>query len=258
MIEKEAKIIGLETSSLMPLMEITPRTLPLQNHLFDALDKGYKFVIDRYSVIEAQDQIKTSFENAKSSIIKAKEVSERGNIKSRRQLEITFIKALAENWYGRAETLRWSDCLLNIGENIDDFWSSLENSLNKKRDIYFQTLKNDVNEILIESSRIMSYWVRPTHRKDLSLKITVLDNRYSLENFFNELQPIVNTVYREKITINDVIDFYHLFSLYYDGGVKEVWSCNQNFVKRHEKYLKNLNSNKFSDVFRRVKIKRIK
>lgn len=258
MIEKEADVIGLETSSIMPLVEITPRTLPLQLHLLDAFRKGYKFVTDRYSVVEAQDQVKTSYENAKSSLMKAKEISGRDDITERRHLEITFIKALAENWYGRAETLRWSDCLLSIREDIEDFWSSLENSINKKREIYFQTLKNDVSEILIESSRIMSYWVSPSHSKDLSVKIKIIGNNSSLQDFFNELQPIVNNVYKEKITINDVIDFYHLFSLYYDGGVKEIWSCNQNFVKKHEKYLKNLNSNKFSEVFRNVKIKRIK
>ncbi len=90
------------------------------------------------------------------------------------------------------------------------------------------------------------------------MKIKIVNNKYSLQDFFSELQPIINTVYREKVTINDVIDFYHLFSLYYAAGVAEVWSCNQNFVKRHEKYLENLNSNKFSEVFKNVRIKRIK
>ncbi len=158
MIEKETKTIGLETSSLMPLIEITPRTLPLQINLSDALKKGYKFITDRYSVIEAQDQIKTSYENAKNSLIKAKEISERDSIKSCKHCEVVFVKSLAENWYGREETLRWSDCLWDINENTDDFWGSLENSLNEKRGVYFQTLKDDADEILIESSRIMSYW----------------------------------------------------------------------------------------------------
>src|SRR3989304_5828519 len=255
MIEKEAKTIGLETSSLMPLIEITPRTLPLQINLSDALKKGYKFITDRYSVIEAQDQIKTSYENAKNSLIKAKEISERDSIKGCKHCEVVFVKALAENWYGREETLRWSDCLLNINENTDDFWGSLENSLDEKRGVYFQTLKDDADEILIESSRIMSYWVRPAHGRELSIKIKIVNNKYSLQDFFSELQPIINTVYREKVTINDVIDFYHLFSLYHDAGVAEVWSCNQNFVKRHEKYLENLNSNKFSEVFKNVRIR---
>lgn len=258
MTEFRDNIIGLETSSLLPLIEITPRTLPLQLQLFDALDKGYEFVTDRYSVIEAQDQIKISYENAKTSLKKAKEISERDNIKDRIHLQIVFIKTLAENWYGREETLRWSDCLLNVDENTVNFWVSLENSLYKKREFYSQSLRDDVNELLIDSSTIMSYWVSPIHKKGPSIKIKVINNRISLQDFFNQLQPIVNTVYKEKITINDIIDFYHLFSSHYDRGVKEVWSCNQKFVKRHEKYLKNLSSNKFSEVFRNVKIKRIK
>ena len=37
------KKIGLETSSIMPLLETTPRTLPLQRHIKETID-GYDVV----------------------------------------------------------------------------------------------------------------------------------------------------------------------------------------------------------------------
>ncbi|MGQ9706378.1 MAG: hypothetical protein ACUVWP_05155 [bacterium] len=60
-----------------------------------------------------------------------------------------------------------------------------------------------------------------------------------------------------KLKINDVVDIYHLYSLYNDSRIIEVCSCNQEFVKRHEKYLRTMEE--FKDLFddNVVKIKRI-
>jgi len=249
--------IGLETSSLMPLLEITPRTLPLQKNIADGVNNGYEFFLDRYSIIEAREQILTSYKNALKSLSLAKNLTIRDNIKSIRQIVIVFIKTLAENWYGREETLRWSDVICDI-ERDDNFFDEISEALNKKKDYYLNLLKEDNQKIFIRSSDIKSYWVSPSHIKELAFEIIIIKNRISVQEFFEKLQPIINSVYKEKISLNDMIDFYHLYSLYYDGNINEIWSCNQNFVKRHERYLNNLDSNEFSEVFRLAKIRRIK
>ena len=46
--------IGIETSSIMPLLEITPRTLPLQKTIKEAISRcDIEFYTDFYSVKEA-------------------------------------------------------------------------------------------------------------------------------------------------------------------------------------------------------------
>ncbi len=247
----------METSILMALVEVTPRTLPTQENVETALQNGYAFYTDRYSLVEAFEQITTSYKNAVDSLSIAKRVAERDNVTDPKHLSVIFIKALAEKWYGREETLRWGDAILSVGDKRD-FYEAICEYLDKKRDAYFKIINKDAQKITLTSSQINSYWVRPDYKKDLTVEVRVIDNRMTLQEFFNGLQSIVNTFYKEKITMNDVIDFYHLFSLYYDSKIEEVWSCNQQFVKRHEKYLKGLESDRFAEVFKRVKIKRIK
>lgn len=85
-----------------------------------------------------------------------------------------------------------------------------------------------------------------------------MSNNFSLEDFFKKLQSTINAAYMGTLKINDVVDIYHLYSLYNDGNIKEVWSCNQQFVRRHEKYLKTVEE--FKDLFddNVVMIRRIK
>lgn len=253
-------MIGLETLSLMPLIELTPRTFPLQNSLSVAVENNTKFAIDRYSVTEARNQIQTSFDNALRSLAIAQQTIERDNISDISQMQMIFIKALAENWYGREETLRWCDALLKIKESNEQktFLNALKDAITKKKEAYYEILRDNVSEITINADNMMSYWISPKCQKNFSISINIINNKELLQNFFAELQPILISVYKEKVTMNDVIDFYHLYSLYFDGNIKEVWSCNQNFVKKHEKYLKALNSDKFSRIFSEVKIRRIK
>lgn len=250
--------IGLETSSIMPLLETTTRTLPLQREIKKALEDGAKFKTDRYSITESKQQILTSYENALRSFERAKQLAEKRGIQDQTKLTNIFIKALAENWYGREETLRWSDTSLKICSDGATFFSELESNLNKKKESYLQILIEDVSTLVIKASEIKSYWVSPEFETDLVVEVEVVENEKSLHNFFEMFQPIANSLYREKVTINDGIDLYHLFSLYHDAKVREIWSCNQNFVKRHERYLKALDDEAFSILFKDTKIRRIK
>jgi hypothetical protein len=257
MANRASKRIGLETSSLLPLLEITPRTLPLQTALAAALGNGRTFVVDTYSIHEARDQIVISCRNALSSLEKAQAVARRDEIANLDGLRIAFIKALAENWYGREETLRWCDALSAANDSAD-FFERVRDYLLRKKERYLSKLSLDADIIRVDSGEIESYWITPGHQKNFSIEVTVIKNNLSLEEFFSQIQPIVAEVYKEKVTINDVMDFYHLFSLCYDAAVNEIWSCNQKFVRRHERYLRTLHNDKFADVFRAVKIRRIK
>lgn len=140
------KNIGLETSSIMPLLEITTRTLPFQQHIKKIVDRyDVEFYTDLYSVEEATQQINTSFNNAVRSIGKAKIVAERLNIKDVQTLSIIFIKSLSENWYGREETLRWSDVVINNKfqkiQNSKEFFETLNQRIENKKQKYLAMLK---------------------------------------------------------------------------------------------------------------------
>jgi hypothetical protein len=257
------KNIGLETSSIMPLLETTTRTLPLQQHIKETINRyDVEFYTDLYSVKEATQQINTSFNNAVRSIGKAKIVAERLNIKDMQTLSIIFVKSLSENWYGREETLRWSDAVINDKfqeiQNSEEFFKILNQQIENKKQKYLSMLKIKNQHLDINCEYIQSYWITPLFTKDLSLKIKTIPNNLSLEDFFKKLQSTVNAAYMGTLKINDVVDIYHLYSLYNDGNIKEVWSCNQQFVKRHEKYLKTVEE--FKDLFddNVVTIKRIK
>lgn len=257
------KNIGLETSSIMPLLETTTRTLPLQQYIKENIDRyDVEFYADLYSVEEATQQINTSFNNAKRSIEKAKIVAERLSINDVQTLSIIFVKSLSENWYGREETLRWSDGVINCKireiQNSEEFFEALNLQIENKKQKYLSMLKIKNQCLDINCEYIQSYWITPSFIKDLNIKIKVIPNNLSLEDFFKKLQSTLNAAYMGTLKINDVVDIYHLYSLYNDGNIREVWSCNQQFVKRHEKYLKAVEE--FKDLFddNVVMIKRIK
>ncbi|GEM_PF-2396965 len=256
------KKIGLETSSIMPLLETTTRTLPLQEQIKAIISKKkIEFFTDMYSVVEATQQINRSFENAKKSIIKAKNIAHLRNFRDVKTLTVVFIKALSENWYGREETLRWSDIVIKEeiqnANSTEDFFDSLNRQLEKKKQVYSSMLKINDGFLNIDCTKIQSYWITPSFSEDLKLQIRVVDNEITLEAFFSILQSAINSAYMGKFKINNVVDVYHLYSLYKDTGVREVWSCNQQFAKVHKEYLKTTDD--FKDLFDTsiVKIKRI-
>lgn len=257
------KKIGLETSSIMPLIEITPRTLPLQKRIKEIIKvHEVKFYTDLHSVKEATQQVNTSFDNAIKSVEKARVVAEELNINDPLRLTIMFIKSLSENWYGREETLRWSDVIIDDEvqrvQHREEFFKTLNQRLEGKKEKYSSMLKIENNYLNIDCRDIQSYWITPQFINDLQIKIKVVPNRLSLEDFFQRLQSVINATYMGKLKINDVIDIYHLYSLYYEAEIPEVWSCNQQFVKRHKKYLESVDE--FKDLFDSsiVTIKRIK
>ncbi len=257
------KKIGIETSSIMPLIETTPRTLPLQRYIKrTTTENKVEFYTDLYSVKEASQQITTSFTNAVKSIEKAKSVADRLNINDTKTLSIVFVKSLSENWYGREETLRWSDVVINDKvqrtENHEEFVRILRQQLEDKKERYISMLKIENNCLTIDCRDIQSYWITPQFINDLQIKIKVIPNKLSIEDFFQKLQSVINAAYMGTLKINDVVDIYHLYSLYYDGSIRDIWSCNQQFVKRHEKYLKSVDEFKTLFDSNIVTIKRIK
>ena len=151
---KMMKNIGIETSSIMPLMETTPRTLPLQESMKEVIGKfNVEFYTDQYSIKEAIQQITTSFTNAVKSVEKAKVVADNLDVNDTKTLSIIFVKSLAENWYGREETLRWSDVIINDKvhqtENSEEFFKSLTQELNNKKEkpqaMQFHYLQSEVS-----------------------------------------------------------------------------------------------------------------
>ena len=84
--ESPVNWIGLETSSIMPLLETTTRTLPLQREIKKALENGSRFKADRYSITESKQQILTSYENALRSFERAKQLAERRRIQDQTKL----------------------------------------------------------------------------------------------------------------------------------------------------------------------------
>ena len=257
------KTIGLETSSIMPLMETTTRTLPLQKKIKEIIEEyEVKFYTDLHSIKEATQQINTSYNNAIKSVEKALIVAERLNTNDPVSLTVIFIKSLSENWYGREETLRWSDIVtcdkLKHTQTYKDFFETVKKELENKKEKYLSMLVIENQYLDIDCKYIQSYWITPLFVRDTHIKIEVITNNISVENFFQKLQSVMNTAYMGTLKINDVVDIYHLYSLYNDANITEVWSCNQQFVKRHKKYLQSVDE--FKDLFNKniVTIKRIK
>lgn len=255
--------IALETSSIMPLLEVTPRTLPLQQNLKSIIQKNdVEFFTDLYSIKEASQQITTSFENAIRSLEKAIKNASIINTHDTKILSVIFVKSLCENWYGREETLRWSDVIATQkiygNQNYSNFFPIIKEELQKKKDKYFSLLRINNGVINIDCAGIQSYWATPAYIKELKFDIKVVDNKTSLEEFFLKIQSAINVAYLKETKINDIIDIYHLYSIYKDCGLKEIWSCNQKFVKRHKKYLSLVDE--FKDLFDEniLKINRIK
>jgi len=162
--------IGLETSSIMPLLELTPRTFPLQREIKKAMRKNVKFVTDKYSVIEAKQQIIKSYESALRSLDKAKDIANRRRIQNKAELAIIFIKTLAENWYGREETLRWSDTTLGVSANGDEFFVELRDKIDKRKEDYLRILREDSDTLSIDASQMKSYWVSPEFEENLRIR----------------------------------------------------------------------------------------
>lgn len=263
--KNSVKKIALETSSIMPLIETTPRTLPLQQNLQNIIQRNdieVEFYTDLYSIKEAQQQITTSFENALRSVEKAVKTANERNIQDPLSLSVIFIKSLCENWYGREETLRWSDVLIdkrmfNI-KNHKDFFGLIKENLHKKERRYHSSMQVKNGVVSVDCGKIQSYWATPPFLKELNFDIHVIENRTALDDFFLKIQSAVNAAYLQETKINDIVDIYHLYSIYEDGDLNEIWSCNQQFVKRHKKYLSSVDE--FKKLFDEniVNIKRIK
>lgn len=171
-----------------------------------------------------------------------------------------FAKCLAENWFGREETLRWVDCEIYplkaqlVGQL---FFNALRQRLLEKRSAYLEQLTMKEGTLIIDCHQILSYWASPPFTRELQICIRVTPNRLTLPDFFNQLQSQLYEAYRTKLRVSDVTDLFHLYSLYHDAKVTEVWSCNQAFAKRHERHLKFVPT--FADLFdpRKVRIVRI-
>jgi hypothetical protein len=130
--------------------------------------------------------------------------------------------------------------------------------LKRKRDAYISALKVKEGTLEINCEHIKSYWATPGFRKDLTIRVRVVPNGLRLEDFFTKLESSLNEAYRGKTRINDIVDLYHLHSLYHDASLHEVWSCNQQFVRRHERHLRMTPG--FAELFDKsqVKVMRIK
>ena len=245
-------LIGLETSAIMPLLEVTPRTLPLQKRIQEVQQSISKveFVTDSYSVEEARQQIEVSYTSALRSLDKTFLIAQRDKLSHPHLLSVTFVKCLAENWYGREETLRWSDCLLPVltsSLTYDTFFDQVKDALASKRDAYLSVLRLDAEWLEIDCKHILPYWVTPTFLTDLRIRVRVIPNSLSLSEFFNTLQNLLGEPMWKKLRVNDVTDLFHLYSLYHDAKAREIWSCNQEFVRRHKRYIANLSG--FSELF---------
>lgn len=253
--------IGLETSSLMPLLEITTRTLPLQKQLKSVVGKAV-FIIDQFSVDEAKAQIALSFNNAVEALGKAKLATERLDAKNVNMMSWIFAKCLAEPIFGgRHEILRWADVIsdsLDQYKPKEDFFTIVGIELHRKKNNYLRklTVRNGILEI--DCNNILPYWVTPQFVRDLKFSAQVSPNELDLLNFYKLLIAECPKLSEINVGVNDMNDIYHLYSLNKDSGISEIWTCNQKFVKRHEEYLAGVKA--FAYLFNpaQTKIVRIK
>ncbi len=191
-------LIGLESSSIMPLVTVTPLT----QECYEALWNNYvnsTLIAHEDSLTELRNIFKfkanTFYSNPIIRIEKVKDFSP----SKRESIKGGALKLLLDGqmggWIGnkisRVQTFFFSDVIDDIDSNIKDperFSEELTESMKKKIEIYNRMLTPDNGLLTIDISRILPYWgfhnVTPSvfaEKRKVSIKI--LPNCETLNKF---------------------------------------------------------------------------
>lgn len=251
--------IGLDSASLMALIEVTSKTAILQEQIQAALnnsDGGVEFVTDAESVQDARQKVLESYERTLSSLDKAARVAQETNQTELPDLLILTIKCLAEYFPG-TEIFRWSDTLKGyLGQ--EDFFAHVKTSIGIKKEAYLSALAITDDMLTLRSDAIQPYRITESELLSLNVQIKVIDNKTSWPDYLNEFEEMLKRLMRKRKpphkSIDKIRDIYHLQSLY-DAGIAELWLCQTRFGRRYVKFLRTQPT--FAEIFEKVKLVRL-
>ncbi len=251
--------IGLDSSSLMALIEVTTKTALLQDKIQAALndsDQGVEFMTDAESVEDARQKVLESYERACDSLDKAARVTQKTNRTEMPDLLILSIKCLAEDFPG-TEVFRWSDTLKGHLDK-DDFFAHVKTSIGIKKEAYLSALATTDGMLTLRSDVIQPYRVIESELLPLTVHVKVIDNKTSWPDYLKEFEEMFKKIMRKNIpsrtSVRKIRDIYHLHSLV-DAQIDELWLCQGDFANRYLRYLRN--KSPLAEILKKVKLERL-
>lgn len=251
--------IGLDSYSLMALIEVTPKTALLQNKIQAALNDsaaGVEFVMDAESVQDARKKVLDSYERALKSLDKAARVAQKTNRTEISDLLMLSVKCLGEHFAG-SEIFRWSDTL-NVHLDKDDFFAHVKHAIGIKKEAYLSALAITSGILTVKSEEIQPYWITESSLLPLNVHIQVIDNNTSWPDYLKGLEETLKKLMRlrkrPRKSVPKMKSIYHLHSLY-DAGIDELWLCQQSFTNSYLKYLSTEPT--FAAIMKKVKLVRL-
>jgi len=227
--------IGIETSSLMPLMVVSPFSNSVYERIWlENRANKCEFVTTSDCVDEAIDVMLKYIEYPLKKIEQMRDESQPHEITP---LFVQALKHIAETRYNAKWIFFLTDVVAEIDQNCSrtEFCNQLIKAMNKKFDDYRRML-TPVNGILtIDISKILPYW--GYHKIDSSfLKekriVEILVNKTISQEEYEEQYEIwidnFTSTLKKDLTINSKRDMYH-YHVIRSLGCDEIWVGNEKF-----------------------------
>lgn len=250
--------IGLDSHSLMALIEVSSKTALLQNKIQAALnDFGaeVEFVTDAESVQDARQKVLDSYQLAQNGLDKAARVAEKTNQSKISDLLILTVKCWAERFPGH-QILRWSDTL-NLHLDKHDFFAHVRKAIDIKKEAYLSALATTDGMLTLRSDAIQPYKIAEFSLLPLNVHIKVIDNNTSWPDYLDEFEKMLKRLTRRRAgvrkSVTKIKDLYHLHSLY-DAGIDQFWLCKSGFAGPYLRYLRS--EPIFEELLEKVQIER--
>ena len=229
--------IGLETSSLMPLVVVSPFSSSVYNRIW--LENG----VDNCEFVTASDCITESIDvmlkYIKYPLKKIEQMRDESQPHEISPLFVQALKHIAETRYNAKWIFFLTDIIAKIDQNSDqtDFCNQLIKAMNEKFNSYRRML-TPVNGILtIDITKILPYW--GYHKIDINflkekriikiiVKETISQEEYE-EQYELWIDNFTSTL-KKDLTINSKRDMYH-YHILRSLGCNEIWVGNEKFNK---------------------------
>ncbi|MBN1762499.1 MAG: hypothetical protein JW878_05415 [Methanomicrobia archaeon] len=232
---EKVKRIGIETSSLMPLVVVSPFSNSVYNRIWleNRVNKC-EFFTTSDCVDEAIDVMLKYIQYPLKKIEQMRDESQPHEITP---LFVQALKHIAETRYNA----KWIFFLTDVAAKIDqdcsrtEFCNKLIKAMNEKFDNYRRMLTPEEGILTIDISKILPYW--GYHKIDGSFlkekkSVNILVNETLSQEEYEEQYEIwidsFTSALKKDLTLNSKRDMYHYHVLHL-LNCDEIWVGNENF-----------------------------
>lgn len=229
--------IGIETSSLMPLIVVSPFSNSVYERIWvENRVHRCEFITVSDCLVESIDVMLKYMKYPLQKIERMRDESQPHEITP---LPVQAIKHIAETRYNAKWIFFISDVIATIDQNCDrtEFCNQLMCAMNEKFEKYKKMLTPVDGILTIDITKILPYW--GYHKIDNSfldekriIKITV-EETISQENYENEWKSVIDDFIRTskvEMSINARRDMYH-YHVLHSLSCDEIWVGNDRFNK---------------------------